>query len=47
MALGGERKGEDREGGKLRLIVKQVIYEGTGAPGPCQCKDRSAVTIAP
>ena len=36
-----------REGGKLRLIVRQVIYEGIGAPGPCQWKDRSSVAIAP
>lgn len=24
-----------------------MIYEGTGAPGPCQPKDRSSVAIAP
>lgn len=24
-----------------------MIYEGTGAPGPCQWKDRSSVAIAP
>lgn len=36
-----------RGGGKLRLIVRQVIYESTGAPGPCQWKDRSSVAIAP
>lgn len=45
----GKKTEEDRggEGGKLRLIVRQVIYEGTGAPGPCQWRDRASVTIAP
>lgn len=45
----GKKTEEDRggEGSKLRLIVRQVIYEGTGAPGPCQWRDRASVTIAP
>ena len=43
-----EDKGRQRKGGgTLRLIVRQVIYEGTGAPEPCQWKDRSSVAIAP
>lgn len=49
MAQPGEKTGDNRGregGGKLRLIVRQVIYEGTGTPGLCQWKDRSSVTIA-
>ncbi len=56
--MGGEKvpdgtmRGEDKGrykwgGGKARLIVRQLIYEGTGAPGHCQWKDRSSVAIAP
>lgn len=42
-----DRERQRRRGGKLRLIVRQVIYEVTGALGPCQWKDRSSVAMAP
>lgn len=42
-----DKEGKRRGGGKLRLIVRQVIYDGTQSLGPCHWRDRSSVAIAP
>lgn len=44
---GEDRRRYRRGRAQLKLIVRQVIYEGTGAPGRWHWKDRSSVAIAP